>query len=127
MLNLPNDMSDVAVTGTHRSIVPVIAVMVALAGLDLIGAMFARSWADHRSIVSMIGGIIVFGLLFVVYGKSLDFVDLSTVTIGWVVLLQVGVMVLDRLDGVVISMPRLGAMGLILILQAYLTVSGAAG
>ena len=126
MLKLPDDVSEVAVTGTHRSVVPVIVVMVALAGLDLIGAMFARSWADHRSIVAMVGGIIAFGLLFVVYGKSLDYVDLSTVTIGWVVLLQVGVMVLDRLDGVVISMPRLGAVGLILILQAYLTVSGLA-
>ena len=126
MLNLPHDVSDVAVTGNHRSVVPVIAAMIALAGLDLIGAMFRRCWGDHRSIVSMIGGIIVFGLLFVVYGKSLDFVDLSTVTIGWVVLLQVGVMVLDRLDGVVISMPQLGAMGLILILQAYLTVSSLA-
>ena len=126
MLNLPHDVSDVAVTGAHRSVVPVIAAMIALAGLDLIGAMFARSWADHRSIVSMVGGIVVFGLLFVVYGKSLDYVELSTVTIGWVVLLQVGVMVLDRLHGVVISTPRLGAMGLILILQAYLTVSGLA-
>ena len=126
MLKLPQDVSDVAVTGTHRSVVPVIAVMIALAGLDLVGAMFARSWADHRSMVSMVGGIVVFGLLFVVYGKSLDYVDLSTVTIGWVVLLQVGVMVLDRLDGVVISMPQLGAMGLILILQAYLTVSSLA-
>ena len=126
MLNLPHDVSDVAVTGTHRSVVPVIAVMIALAGLDLVGAMFARSWADHRSVVAMVGGIVAFGLLFVVYGKSLDYVDLSTVTIGWVVLLQVGVMVLDRLDGVVISMPQLGAMGLILILQAYLTVSSLA-
>ena len=126
MLNLPHDVSDVAVTDTHRSVVPVIAAMIALAGLDLLGAMFARSWADHRSIVSMIGGIVAFGFLFVVYGKSLDYVELSTVTIGWVVLLQVGVMVLDRLDGVVISTPRLGAMGLILILQGYLTVSGLA-
>ena len=126
MLKLPDDVRDVAVTGTHRSVVPVIAVMIALAGLDLVGAMFARSWADHRSVVAMVGGIVAFGLLFVVYGKSLDYVDLSTVTIGWVVLLQVGVMVLDRLDGVVISMPQLGAMGLILILQAYLTVSSLA-
>ena len=126
MLNLPQEVSEVAATATHRPVVPVIAAMIALAGLDLIGAMFARSWADHRSIVSMVGGIVVFGLLFVVYGKSLDYVDLSTVTIGWVVLLQVGVLVLDRLDGVVISMPQLGAMGLILILQAYLTVSSLA-
>ncbi len=126
MLNLPHDVSEVAATDAHRSVVPVIAAMIALAGLDLIGAMFARSWADHRSIVSMVGGIVVFGLLFVVYGKSLDYVELSTVTIGWVVLLQVGVMVIDRLHGAVISAPRLGAMGLILILQAYLTVSGLA-
>lgn len=122
MLNLPDNVSDVA-AASDRSFVPVIAAIIALAGLDLIGAMFARAWADHRSIVSMVGGIVVFGLLFVVYGKSLDYVELSTVTLGWLVLLQVGVMVVDRLHGVAFSMPQLGAMGLILILQAYLTVS----
>ena len=124
MLSLTQEVGEVAGAGAHRSWLPVIAAMVALAGLDLIGAMLARSWADHRSIVSMVGGIMVFGLLFVVYGKSLDYVELSTVTIGWVVLLQLGVMVLDRFEGVVISAPRMGAMGLILVLQAYLTVTG---
>jgi hypothetical protein len=126
VLNPPPDLSNVAAGGAHRSVVPVVAAMIALAGLDLIGAVFARSWADHRSMVSLVGGLVAFGLLFVVYGKSLDYVELSTVTIGWVVLLQVGVMALDRLNGVVISTPRLGAIGLILVLQAYLTVSGLA-
>lgn len=124
MLTLPDGVNEVAATDAGRSVLPVVAAMIALAGLDLIGAMFARSWSDHRSVVSMIGGIVVFGLLFVVYGKSLDYVELSTVTIGWVVLLQVGVMVLDRLHGVAISAPRMAAMGLILLLQAYLTASG---
>lgn len=113
----------VAAAESDRSIGPVIAGIVALAGLDLIGAALARSWADHRSAVSLIGGVLVFGLLFVVYGKSLDHAELSTITIGWVVLLQVGVVVLDRFHGVMISTPRMAAIGLILALQAYLTVS----
>ena len=107
----------------RRSIIPVVAAIAALGGLDIIGAAFARSWSEHRSNASLIGGILVFGLLFVVYGKSLSYATLTTVTIGWVVTLQVGVVVLDRLHGGEIAPTRMGAIALILILQAYLTIS----
>lgn len=106
---------------------PVIGGMFALAALDLIGAMLARSWADHRSTLSLLGGVVVFGLLFVVYGRSLDYAELSTVTIGWVVLVQVGVVAFDASHGVVIPPPRLAAIALILLLQAYVTASDLAG
>lgn len=123
MLNLPIRLAEVAEADARRPIVPVIAAMVALGALDLIGAALARSWSEHRSMIAMVGGVTVFGLLFVVYGKSLDYAELSTVTIGWVVLLQVGVVVLDRLHGVAIPPSRLTAIGLILALQIYLTMS----
>ena len=60
----------VAAADSDRSIGPVIAGIVMLAGLDLIGAALARSWADHRSAVSLIGGVLVFGLLFVVTARA---------------------------------------------------------
>jgi hypothetical protein len=106
-----------------RRLVPIIVAIAALAALDLIGAVLARSWSDHRSIIAMVGGMTVSSLLFLVYGKSLDYAELSTVTIGWIVLLQIGVVVLDRLHGVAIPPPKLAAIVLILALQTYLTAS----
>ena len=123
MLIVPQGVQDVAAAEMNRPVVPVIAAMVALGALDLAGAWLARSWSEHRSMIAMVGGVMVFGLLFVVYGKSLDYAELSTVTIGWIVFLQVGVVLLDRLHGVVIPPSRLAAIGLILALQAYVTVS----
>lgn len=98
--------------------------MVVLAGLDLVGAVLARQWADHRSVVSLVGGAAVFALLFVVYGKSLDYAQLTTVTLGWLVLLQLGVMVLDGVGGQgTFSWDRVAAMAAVLGLQAYLTLT----
>ena len=123
MLSLQAGLDDVSSAGDGRRFVPIIVAIVALAALDLLGAVLARSWADHRSIIAMVGGMMVFSLLFLVYGKSLDYAELSTVTIGWIVLLQIGVVVLDRLHGVAIPPPKLAAIGLILALQTYLTAS----
>jgi hypothetical protein len=122
-VNLTSDAPAMAATDGRLPIAPVVAAMIALAVLDLIGAALARSWADHRSAISLVAGIAVFGLLFVVYGTSLSYAELSTVTIGWVVMLQIGVVVLDRLHGVTIPPGRMGAIALILVLQAYITAT----
>ncbi len=127
MLSAAIVLADATASGSRRSLWLAIGAMVALAGLDLIGATLARSWADHRSAVTMIGGVVAFALLFVVYGKSLDYAELSTVTIGWVVLLQVGVVIIDRVHGVAIPPPRMAAIGMIIVLQGYLTVNDLAG
>ena len=43
-------------------------------------------------------------MLFLVYGSSLAYAEMATVTFGWIVLLQVGVVVLQRVqDGVATS------------------------
>lgn len=101
------------------------AAMGVLAGLDLVGALLARHWAAHRSVVALVGGMVVFGLLFVVYGKSLDYAHLTTVTFGWLVMLQVGVMVIERCRGADgLGWHRVAVMLVVLVLQGYLTVSG---
>ncbi len=126
MSNLESDVAlgvqDLGTSGTHRPLFPVVAAMVMLGALDLTGAWLARTWSEHRSTIALIGGMLVFASLFVVYGRSLAYAELSTVTIGWVVVLQIGVVVLDRLHGVVIPPSRMGAIALILALQAYVTV-----
>jgi hypothetical protein len=97
--------------------------MVILATLDLVGATLARHWAIHRAAPALVLGVGVFAVLFVVYAQSLAHAELTTVTIGWIVLVQVGVVVLERLDGVAIPAPKLAAIACILALQAFLTLS----
>jgi hypothetical protein len=117
-------MSVTAVGAAHSN-ARAIAAMVLLAGLDLIGATLARHWATHRSLVALAGGVAVFGLLFVVYGKSLDYAHLTTITLGWFVLLQLGVIVLDAVHGeATLSWDRVTAMVAVLALQGYLTITG---
>ncbi len=116
----------------RASLRPLVAAgaMAALALLDLAGALLARRYADQRSWLALAGGCAVFGVLFWVYGRSLAYAELATVTFGWVVLLQVGVIALDRVQhGVAIPAGKLVAMGAILVLQAYLLLapSSAAG
>jgi hypothetical protein len=123
MLRFHHVLEAVGAEEPRRSALPIVAGMITLAALDLAGAALARHWSDHRSAVSLVGGLVVFSLLFVVYGKSLDYARLSTVTIGWVVLLQVGVVVLDRVHGIAIPPPKLAAIAVILACQAYLTLS----
>lgn len=123
MTSLRSAAAQSAVTAavTARPLLPAVGAMVSLAVLDLAGAVLARHWADHRATVSLIGGMIVFALLFVVYGKSLDYAELSTVTVGWVAMLQIGVVLVDRAGGVHIPPYKLGVIGLILVLQGVLT------
>ena len=117
--------TDVALSQT-TSIRPLAAIgaMAALAALDLVGAVLARRYADHRSVLALIGGCVVFGALFWVYGRSLAYAELATVTFGWIVMLQIGVVLLDRVqNGVSIPPDRIAAMGAIVVLQGYLLLA----
>jgi hypothetical protein len=108
-----------------RGVEPAHAVvaMVLLAGLDLLGALLAKRYADHRSVVTLVAGIIVFGALFLVYVRSLSYAELATVTFGWVVMLQVGVVVIDHVErGSGPPLDRVVAMAGMLLLQAYLVL-----
>lgn len=98
-----------------------LAAMLALAGLDFAGAIFAKEWADRGHYVLLIGGLISFTALFVVYARILRVAELSVVTLGWVVFLQVGILALDRIHyGVTLPWQKWAAIVLILALQAYL-------
>ena len=85
--------------------------MVVLAGLDFCGALLAKQWADRGSLPCFLIGIATFAVLFAVYAKSLETADLSIVTMGWVVLLQVGLILVDpreqleREGAVFVSLP----------------------
>ncbi len=102
--------------------------IVLLAGLDLLGAVMARRYADHRSWLALVGGGAVFVTLFWVYGRSLAYAELATITFGWVVLLQVGVVLIDRVTShTSIPTGKLVAMVAIVVLQGYLLLAGPTG
>jgi hypothetical protein len=102
-----------------------VAAILALAGLDLVGAVLAARWSTTRQPLALVAGVVVFGILFVVYARGLSFSTLTTVTIGWVVLLQVGVVVIDHVQRNSLPPPdRLVVVAGILALQAYLLVTG---
>ena len=98
--------------------------MLLLAALDFFGAVAAKEWADHRVPLVLVLGLVLAVALFVVYAASLQYADLSTVTIGWVVMLQVGVVLLDRFRYEVDIPPGSWvAIGVLLLAQAYLLLA----
>jgi hypothetical protein len=100
--------------------------MLLLAALDFAAALAAKEWAGNGSARWLLVGVGCFVALFYVYASSLQYADLATVTMGWIVLLQVGLLVLDHLRYDVSLPPaRWVAVGLILLLQAYLVLAPA--
>jgi multidrug transporter EmrE-like cation transporter len=101
-----------------------IATMAVLALLDFIGAVFAKEWADTRNPLWFAAGLAIFVILFAFYAGSLQTAELSIVTIGWVVLLQVGLVLYERFRyDASLSPAKWAVIGLILALQAYLVLT----
>lgn len=104
---------------------PVVATacMVALAGLDLFGAYAAKEWAEGQRTGALVGGVVAFVLLFWVYASSLQYAELAVVTMGWIVLLQVGIIALDWFHyGTSLPTGKLAAVVVILAAQGYLVL-----
>ena len=99
------------------------AAMLGLAGLDLLGALFAKEWTERHHAAWFLAGLLTFGVLFAVYAASLRVAELSVVTLGWIVFLQVGLLLLDRLRyDVALPPTKWVAVALILLLQIYLVL-----
>jgi hypothetical protein len=102
---------------------PVIAVvaMVVLAVVDLGAAYATKEAVVRRSPSWAAGGAVLFVLLFYIYASSLQYAELALVTLGWVVVLQVGVLLLDRFRyGQTLSADKWVAVVVILAAQGYL-------
>src|SRR4051794_30142834 len=97
--------------------------MVLLAVIDFVGSVAAKQWSATGSGRWLALGLGCFLLLFYVYASSLRYADLALVTMGWIVLLQVGLLMLDQMRyGVTLAPDKWVAIGLILVLQTYLVV-----
>lgn len=112
------------------SISPLVFLVVVflLAGLDLVGSVFAKEWAGAARPWAFVAGATVFLLLFAVYAVGLKYAEMSTVTFGWIVVLQVGVLLIERMRyGVSIPTGKWVAIVAIIVLQAYLVLGPAGG
>jgi hypothetical protein len=98
--------------------------IVALAALDFVGAVLAKEWAQGRNHWLFVAGLVTFGALFTVYAIILKVAELSTVTLGWMVCLQVGLLVIDRIRyEVTLPTGKWVAIVAVLLLQVYLVLA----
>ena len=99
------------------------AAMAALAGLDLFGALAAKEWTLGHGDAWGFAGVLSFVILFWLYASSLQYAELAVVTMGWIVLLQVGIVAMDWLRfGVELPGPKVVAIRVILVAQGYLVL-----
>jgi drug/metabolite transporter (DMT)-like permease len=102
----------------------VVGLMLALAAIDFIGALVAQDYAERRRPSALLFGCGLSILLFAVYAVALRYADLSIVTMGWIVLLQVALVLTDVLrHRLQLSWAQWAAASLILVLQVYLVAS----
>jgi hypothetical protein len=95
--------------------------MALLAALDLGGAVAAKEAVARRSWLMAAAGAALFVVLFWVYCSSLQYVGLAPVTLGWVVILQIGVVLVDCCRyGASMPTTRWVAVAVIITAQAYL-------
>lgn len=98
--------------------------MLLLAGLDMAGALLAQKYAEGGRPYALVLGAATFVVLFVVYAAALRWAQLSVVTMGWIVLLQVGLVAIDvARRNVTLDARQWAAVAAVLLLQCYLVTS----
>ncbi len=97
------------------------AAVIGLSGLDLAAAWMAKEYSLRPRVVLMAAGLVTSAALFVVYVKSLSYGDLWIVTFGWVALLQVGVVLVDRVRfGTSLSIRHVVLIAVLIVAQILL-------
>lgn len=129
-MNAPTWLETIGIPGGWRFYALSFGAMLALAGLDMMGSVLAKEWTLRQHPGWFLAGLLTFGVLFAVYAASLHIAELSVVTMGWIVFLQLGLLAIDSLRyGVSFSTDKWFAIAAILVLQAYLILApnGSAG
>ena len=100
-----------------------LVLIIVLAGLDLIGAILAKEWNSGRGAWLFLAGAGTSLLLFLIYALGLRYAEMSTVTFGWIVGLQVAILLVERFKyGVSLPTGKWLAVVAIVGLQAYLVM-----
>ena len=103
----------------------IIGFMLLLAGLDFTGTLLAKEWTVHREPWQLAGGAVTFLALFVALLCGLRYAEMSMLTLGWIVALQLALIMVDRSRyGTHLSIGGWMAVAAILVLQGYLLLGG---
>ena len=102
----------------------VIGLTLVLAALDVTESVLAKEWALRRSPWLLGAGLTSSVLLFVLFVVAIGYTEMSTVTIGWIVVMQLGLMITETVRyGVSHSTDRWVVMGAIVCLLGYLVAA----
>jgi hypothetical protein len=103
----------------------IVGLMLLLAGLDFTGTLLAKEWTVHREPWQLAGGAVTFLALFGVLLCGLRYAEMSLLTLGWIVVLQLALIMVDRSRyGTHLSIGGWMAVVAILVLQGYLLLGG---
>lgn len=103
------------------TVVTATVAMLGLALIDLACAFAAKQWVTTRSGSALTVGLVTALMLFWVFASALQYAEMAVITLGWIVLLQVGVLLLDELKYGVHHPPRTWAVVvMVMIAQGYL-------
>lgn len=107
-----------------RGLATIVGLTIALAGLDLVESVLAKEWSVRRNPWLLVAGIAASLSLFGLFVLAIRHAHMSTVTLGWIVTMQAGLMLIERFRYEVHhSADRWVAVSLMLVLQAYLLTS----
>lgn len=117
------EFSSAPVAAGQQALLATGAVII-LAALDLAGSYCALRYMQTGHQVWWSAGAVAFIALFAVYCTCLRWAELGTVTLGWIVLLQVGVVTMDWVaNGVTLPASKIAAIVAILALMAYVLLA----
>ena len=104
-----------------------VAAMVLLAGIDLGMAVVAKEWTTHGGVRLFVLGLAASAVLFWVFASSLAYAELSVVTFGWIVILQVALVIIDATRyGGEFQLDKGIAITVMIAAQAYLILAPSA-
>ena len=107
--------------GKLGGISTIVGLTIALAGLDVIESVLAKEWSVRRNHWLLLAGITASLMLFMLFVVAIRYTEMSTVTLGWIVTMQAGLMITEHIRyGVHHSADRWVVVGVMVLLQGYL-------
>ncbi|MEI2779594.1 MAG: hypothetical protein V9G19_27270 [Tetrasphaera sp.] len=102
--------------------------MAVLAAVDMVFSYAAKEWVTTRSQTALAVGVASALVLFWFYASALQYAEMAVVTLGWIVLLQVGLMAIDVVKyGARPTAAQWVAVVVIISAQGYLVISSQPG
>lgn len=99
----------------------ILVITLLLAGVDVVGTVMAKEWAARHEPWLLVVGVVASLALFALFAVASRYAEMSTVTLGWIVMLQVGLMVTERVRySVDHGADRWVAVAAMVALQGYL-------